>query len=206
MAVLLFVLALLCAGVLGVMVVENTDPSEVTLLTQTITGFTEGSFLFAAGALGFLTALLLMLSLMSTRRSRNRRRKLRSARKDLAARVSELEAENARLRQALEHAEAPAASWEGDTERAPGQREPSPPARPAGTRPGAAGLSPPPPPPPPGRGGNRPDDLRAEAIALLREEEGRRQPPTSRSQPLPEETEPVVRLRDFRSPGGGERR
>ncbi len=102
MAALFLVLAVVDAVLLGDAVLANTSASSVTVFDQAITGFTQGQLLVVAAGLGLLGALLLRLAWSSSGARRAKRRQLRVARRDLEARVAELERDNAILRQERE--------------------------------------------------------------------------------------------------------
>jgi hypothetical protein len=82
MAVFLFLLALLGGALVGDLVWENTTNGEVTVLDRTLVSYPQGWLLAAAAAVGFVTALLLVASVSSTKGRRNRRRQLRAMKRD----------------------------------------------------------------------------------------------------------------------------
>jgi uncharacterized membrane protein YciS (DUF1049 family) len=101
MAVLLFLLALLGAGVVADLVVENTGTGVITVLHQPITGYRDGLLLAMAAALGLMIGLLLVGALSLRRTRRVRRRQLRRAERELRGQLLEFEGENTRLREEL---------------------------------------------------------------------------------------------------------
>jgi hypothetical protein len=101
MAAFFLLLAILLGVVLGDALVENDGTGALTLFGQTTERFGEGQLLLVFAGLGFLFALLLVLSLASTRRRRIRRREARSGRREQGERIAELERENARLQDDL---------------------------------------------------------------------------------------------------------
>jgi hypothetical protein len=78
MAVFFFLLAIVGGALVGDLVWENTDLGEVTVLDRTLVSYPQGWLLAGAAALGFVIALLLVVSVGSTRGRRDRRRQLRS--------------------------------------------------------------------------------------------------------------------------------
>jgi hypothetical protein len=60
------------------LVLENPTAGQATVLTQPVSGYSQGALLAMAAALGFVVALLLVASMGSTRRRRARRRQLRT--------------------------------------------------------------------------------------------------------------------------------
>jgi hypothetical protein len=98
MAVLFLLLAIIGALVVGDLVLENTAVGGVTVLNQSITGFSVGLTLAMAAALGFVVGLLAVGSASMRRTRRARRRQLRTAERELSGQVLELERENTRLR------------------------------------------------------------------------------------------------------------
>jgi hypothetical protein len=101
MAVLLFLLAILGAGVVADLVVENTGTGIITVLGHPITGDREGLLLAMAAALGLVMGLLLVGSLSLRRTRRARRQRLRRVERELRGQLLELEGENTRLREEL---------------------------------------------------------------------------------------------------------
>src|SRR5215218_5173826 len=97
MAALLLLLAILGAGVVADLVVENSGSGAITVLGHPITGYREGLLLAMAAALGLVIGLLAVGSLSLRRTRRARRKQLRSAERQLL----QLEGENARLRDEL---------------------------------------------------------------------------------------------------------
>jgi hypothetical protein len=104
MAALLLVLAILGAGVVADLVVENTGTGVITVLGRPVTGYRDG--LLLAAALGLVMGLLLVGSLSLRRTRRARRQRLRVAERELRGHLLELEGENTQLREEL----APAAA------------------------------------------------------------------------------------------------
>jgi hypothetical protein len=98
MAVFFLLLAVLVGVVLGDALVENESTGAITLFGQNIDQFTDGQLLLGFAGLGILFALLLVLSLSSTRRRRARRKERRTAGRELEDQVTQLERDNARLR------------------------------------------------------------------------------------------------------------
>jgi hypothetical protein len=82
MAALLLLLAMIGGALVGDLVWENTTDGEVTMLDRTVAGYPQGWLLAAAAAVGFVTALLLVASVSSTKGRRNRRRQLRDMKRD----------------------------------------------------------------------------------------------------------------------------
>jgi hypothetical protein len=82
MAAILLLLAILGGALVGDLVWENTANGEVTALDRTLVSYPQGWLLAAAAAVGFVTALLLVASVSSTKGRRNRRRQLRAMRRD----------------------------------------------------------------------------------------------------------------------------
>ena len=101
MAAFFLLLTVLVGVVLGDALVENDGAGVLTVFGQTTGRFNQGQLLLVFAGLGVLFALLLGLSLASTRRRRTRRKERRSGRRELAERVTELERDNARLRDDL---------------------------------------------------------------------------------------------------------
>jgi uncharacterized membrane protein YccC len=107
MAVLLLLLAIIGGVLVGDLVVENTAAGAVTVLNHPIAGFSDGLLLAAAAALGFVVGLLVVGAVGLRRTRRARRRQLRTAERDLSRQLTELERENARLRDALARSDPP---------------------------------------------------------------------------------------------------
>ena len=82
MALLFLFLAILGGAVIGDLIWENTAAGEATMLDRTLVSYPQGWLLAAAAAIGFVTALLLVASVSSTKGRRNRRRQLRAMRRD----------------------------------------------------------------------------------------------------------------------------
>ena len=82
MAVFFLFLALIGGALVGDLVWENTTNGEVTVLDRTAVSYPQGWLLAAAAAIGFVTALLLVASVSSTKARRNRRRELRALKRD----------------------------------------------------------------------------------------------------------------------------
>jgi cell shape-determining protein MreC len=101
MAAIFLVLAVADAALLANVALTNTSASSLSVFDQSVTGFTQGQLLLAAG-LGLLLALFLRMAWSSSSARRAKRRELRAARREVEGRVAELERENARLRQELE--------------------------------------------------------------------------------------------------------
>jgi hypothetical protein len=101
MAAFFLLLAVLLGVVLGDALVENDGTGSLTLFGQTTERFNEGQLLLVFAGLGVLFALLLVLSVASTRRRRTRRREVRSDRREQGERIAELERDNARLQDDL---------------------------------------------------------------------------------------------------------
>ena len=83
MAAFFLLLALIGAALVGDLVWENSTAGEVTVLDRTVTGYPQGWLLAAAAGIGFVTALLLVASVSSTKARRNRRRQLRAMKHDV---------------------------------------------------------------------------------------------------------------------------
>jgi hypothetical protein len=98
MAVFFLLLAVLLGVVLGDALVENESTGAITLFGQSTDQFTDGQLLLGFAGLGILFALLLVLSVSSTRRRRARRKERRTASRELEDRATQLERDNARLR------------------------------------------------------------------------------------------------------------
>ena len=106
MAAFFFLLAVIIGVVVGDATIANTGSSSVTLFNRwTITRFTDGELLLIAAVLGFLCALLPFAAFGASRGRRMRRKERRGARRDLEARIAELERDNADLRQELSRRE-----------------------------------------------------------------------------------------------------
>ena len=82
MALFFLLLAILGGAVVGDLIWENTAAGEVTMLDRTLVSYPQGWLLAAAAGIGFVTALLLVASVSSTRARRNRRRQLRALKRD----------------------------------------------------------------------------------------------------------------------------
>jgi hypothetical protein len=82
MAAFFLLLALLGGALVGDLVWENTTTGEVTVLDRTATTYPQGWLLAAAAGIGFVTALLLVASVHSTKARRTRRRQLRAMTRD----------------------------------------------------------------------------------------------------------------------------
>ena len=83
MAVFLFLVAIIGGVVVGDLVLENPTAGEATVFNQPVSGYTEGTLLAIAAALGFVVAMLLVASVGSTSRRRARRKQLRRSRPGL---------------------------------------------------------------------------------------------------------------------------
>ena len=101
MAILLLLLAIAGGVLVGDLVLENTAAGSVTVLDRSFTGYTQGQWLAAVAALGFVIGVLAVGSVTLRRSRRVRRRELRRAEEDLTAEVAELERENKSLRDEL---------------------------------------------------------------------------------------------------------
>jgi hypothetical protein len=101
MAVLLFLLAIAGGVLVGDLVLENTAAGSVTVLDRSFTGYSQGQFLGAVAALGFMVGVLVVASVSLRRARRVRRRELRRSEQDLTAEVARLERENSDLRDEL---------------------------------------------------------------------------------------------------------
>ena len=101
MAALLLVLAILGAGVVADLVVENTGSGVITVLHHPITGDRDGLLLAMTAALGLVIGLLVVGSLSLRRPRRARRQQLRVAERELRGQLLELESQNTRLREEL---------------------------------------------------------------------------------------------------------
>jgi hypothetical protein len=82
MAAFFLLLAMLGGALVGDLVWENTTNGEVTVLDRTLVSYPQGWLLAAAAAIGFVTALLLVVSVSSTKARRNHRRQLRALKRD----------------------------------------------------------------------------------------------------------------------------
>jgi hypothetical protein len=82
MALFFLLLAILGGAVVGDLIWENTAAGEVTMLDRTLVSYPQGWLLAVAAGIGFVTALLLVASVSSTKARRNRRRQLRSLKRD----------------------------------------------------------------------------------------------------------------------------
>jgi hypothetical protein len=114
MAVFFLLLAVLVGVVLGDALVENESTGALTLFGQSTDQFTDGQLLLGFAGLGILFALLLVLSVSSTRRRRARRKERRTASRELEDRATELERDNARLRSDLAQQEEALAGREAE--------------------------------------------------------------------------------------------
>ncbi len=101
MAVLFLLLAIACGVVAGDALLENRTLTTFTLFGQSTGGFTAGVVMVGFAALGFVAALLLVLSSTSSHKRRVRRKELRVARKEADRRIAGLERENQTLRSEL---------------------------------------------------------------------------------------------------------
>jgi uncharacterized membrane protein YccC len=101
MAALLFVLAIIGAGVVGDLVLENTATGAITVLDHPVTGYSHGLLLAMAAALGSVVGLLVVGSVSLRRSRRARRKRLRTAERELRGQLLELEREITRLRDEL---------------------------------------------------------------------------------------------------------
>jgi hypothetical protein len=81
-AAFFLLLAILGGALVGDLVWENTTNGEATVLDRTLVSYPQGWLLAAAAAVGFVTALLLVASVSSTKGRRNRRRQLRAINRD----------------------------------------------------------------------------------------------------------------------------
>jgi len=82
MAAFFLLLAILGGALIGDLIWENTATGEVTVLDRTLVSYPQGWLLAAAAGIGFVTALLLVASVRSTKARRNRRRQLRAMKRD----------------------------------------------------------------------------------------------------------------------------
>ena len=82
MAAFFLLLALIGGALVGDLVWENTTTGKVTVLDRTAVSYPQGWLLAVAAAIGFVTALLLVASVSSTKARRNRRRQLRAMKRD----------------------------------------------------------------------------------------------------------------------------
>jgi hypothetical protein len=82
MAAFFLLLAMLGGALVGDLIWENTTAGEVTVLDRTLVSYPQGWLLAAAAGIGFVTALLLVASMASTKARRNRRRQLRAMKRD----------------------------------------------------------------------------------------------------------------------------
>jgi hypothetical protein len=98
MAVFFLLLAFVVGVVVGDALIENESTGAITLFGQSSDQFTDGQLLLGFAVLGILFALLLVLSVSSTRRRRARRKERRTASREIEDRATELERDNARLR------------------------------------------------------------------------------------------------------------
>jgi Lipopolysaccharide assembly protein A domain len=95
MALFFLLLALLGGAVVGDLIWENTAAGEVTVLDRTLVSYPQGWLLAAAAGIGFVTALLLVASVSSTRTRRERRRQLRDVKRHPQREGTEPELEHA---------------------------------------------------------------------------------------------------------------
>jgi len=82
MAAFFLLLALIGGALVGDLIWENTTTGQVTVLDRTAVSYPQGWLLAAAAAIGFVTALLLVASVGSTKARRRRRRQLRAMKRD----------------------------------------------------------------------------------------------------------------------------
>ena len=82
MAAFFLLLAIIGGALVGDLIWENTANGEVTVLDRTLVSYPQGWLLAAAAAVGFVTALLLVASVSSTKGRRSRRRQLRAMKRD----------------------------------------------------------------------------------------------------------------------------
>ena len=82
MAAFFLLLAMVGGALVGDLIWENTTSGEVTVLDRTLVSYPQGWLLAAAAGIGFMTALLLVASVSSTKGRRNRRRQLRAVQRD----------------------------------------------------------------------------------------------------------------------------
>jgi hypothetical protein len=101
MAAIFLLLAVADAALLGNLVLANPNAGSVSVLDRSVTGFTQGQLLLAAG-LGLLLGLLVAVAWSSSIARRLKDRQLRAARREVQSRVARLERDNARLRQQLQ--------------------------------------------------------------------------------------------------------
>ena len=101
MAALLLVLAIIGAGVVGDLVLENTATGTITVLDRPVTGYSHGLLLAMAAVTGFVVGLLVIGSVSLRRSRRVRRKQLRTAERELRGQLLELGDENTRLREEL---------------------------------------------------------------------------------------------------------
>jgi uncharacterized membrane protein YciS (DUF1049 family) len=78
MAVVLYLVAIIGGVVVGDLVLENPTADQVTVFNQPVSGYTDGTLLAMAAALGFVVAVLLVASMNSTTRRRARRKQHRA--------------------------------------------------------------------------------------------------------------------------------
>ncbi len=124
MAVFLFLLAIIGGVVVGDLVLENPTAGEATVFNQPVSGYSEGTLLAIAAALGFVVALLLVASMNSTTRRRARRKQLRRSRPGLQRQGAAPEQEQASLLDA----------WFGREQTVGDPGEPAPPGDPGRER------------------------------------------------------------------------
>jgi hypothetical protein len=101
MAFLLLLLAIIGAGVVGDLVLENTATGAITVLDHPVIGYSHGLLLAMAATIGFVVGLLVVGSVSLRRTRRARRKQLRNAERELSGQLLELERENTRLREEL---------------------------------------------------------------------------------------------------------
>ena len=82
MAAFFLLLALIGGALVGDLIWENTTTGQVTVLDRTAVSYPQGWLLAAAAAIGFVTALLFVASVSSTKARRNRRRQFRALKRD----------------------------------------------------------------------------------------------------------------------------
>jgi hypothetical protein len=83
MAAFFLLLAMIGVALVGDLAWENTTAGEVTVLDRTVAGYPQGWLLAAAAVIGFVVALLLVVSVRSTKARRDRRRQLRSMKREV---------------------------------------------------------------------------------------------------------------------------
>jgi uncharacterized membrane protein YciS (DUF1049 family) len=97
MAVVLYLVAIIGGGVVGDLVLENPTADQVTVFNQPVSGYTDGTLLAMAAALGFVVALLLVASMNCTTRRRTRRKQHRAIRAGTQPQTTKPEPEQASL-------------------------------------------------------------------------------------------------------------